>query len=404
MATDYRSPFGLPLFRDFWLASMASNAGAQIQLVGASWMMASLTTTPQMIALVQTSLSLPIMLLSLWGGAIADNLDRRRVMLATQGFLLITSASLAIGAWEGVITPWLLLSFTFLIGCGTAINGPAWQAAVGDMVPRPLLPKAVMFNGMGFNIARSVGPAIGGVIVALGGAASAFLVNSLSYVGLIAVLGRWRPEHAVSDRARERLLPAMGAGVRFAWASPQLRAVLIRTALFSVASSGLVALMPLAARDIIGGEAIVYGLMLGAFGMGAVIGAFSSDRVRNLLSTEALVRLSSLAVAIGGAVVASSAWLAVTLPALALAGAGWLLALGTANMSVQMIAPRWIVAREIALYQMAIFGGLAVGSWMFGFVANNFGVAIALYLASGCQLLSIVAARYFRFPEQGGGG
>ncbi|RYY42134.1 MAG: MFS transporter, partial [Sphingomonadales bacterium] len=150
-------PFAVPLFRAVWMASLVSNFGGLIQSVGASWMMTSLGASPQMIALVQASVSLPIMLLSLWAGAVADNLDRRRVMLAAQSFMLLVSAGLAIGAWLGWITPWTLLAFTFLIGCGTAINGPAWQASVGDMVPRPMLPDAVAYNSMGFNIARSTG-------------------------------------------------------------------------------------------------------------------------------------------------------------------------------------------------------------------------------------------------------
>lgn len=199
------SPFAVPLFRAVWLASLVSNFGGLIQSVGASWMMAGLGASPQMIALVQASTSLPIVLLSLWAGGVADNLDRRRVMLAAQGFMLLVSAGLALGSWLGWITPWSLLVFTFLIGCGTAINGPAWQASVGDMVPRAMLPDAVAYNSMGFNIARSTGPALGGAIVAIAGAAAAFLANAVSYVGLILVLLRWKPD------LPERRLPARAA-------------------------------------------------------------------------------------------------------------------------------------------------------------------------------------------------
>ncbi len=193
VGTEQGSPFSIPLFRSVWIASLASNFGGLIQSVGASWMMIGLGGSPQMIALVQASTSLPIMLLSLWSGAVADNLDRRKVMLAAQFFMLIVSAVLAVGAWAGMLTPWLLLVFTFLIGCGTAINGPAWQASVGDMVPRAALPDAVAYNSMGFNLARSLGPALGGAIVAAAGAAAAFLLNAVSYLGLIMVLARWKP-------------------------------------------------------------------------------------------------------------------------------------------------------------------------------------------------------------------
>ncbi len=223
---------------------MASNFGGLIQSVGASWMMTSLAASPQMIALVQASTTLPIMLLSLWAGAVADNLDRRRVMLAAQGFMLFVSIVLAVCAWAGWLSPWLLLSFTFLIGCGTAINGPAWQASVGDMVPRSVLPSAVALNSMGFNIARSVGPALGGAIVAIAGAAAAFLTNALSYIGLIAVLARWKPDYAPRLLPRETLGLAMAAGVRYVRMSPSLRTVLIRAALFGIAASAVPAMMP----------------------------------------------------------------------------------------------------------------------------------------------------------------
>lgn len=175
-------------------------------------MMVSLASSPQFVALVQASTTLPIMLLSLWAGAVADNLDRRLVMLWAQSFMLVVSAALAACAWWGLLSPWLLLAFTFLIGCGTALNGPAWQASVGDMVPRPVLPGAIAFNSMGFNIARSVGPAIGGLIVAAAGAATAFFANAVSYVGLIVVLARWRPEVPRRLLPRERLGVAMGRG------------------------------------------------------------------------------------------------------------------------------------------------------------------------------------------------
>ncbi|MDP5278904.1 MFS transporter [Sphingomonas sp. DG1-23] len=393
-----RSPFDLPLFRTVWIASLASNFGGLIQSVGASWMMTSLSGSPQMIALVQASVSLPIMLLSLWAGAVADNLDRRRVMLAAQCFMLLVSALLAAGSWAGILTPWLLLAFTFLIGCGTAINGPAWQASVGDMVPRALLPSAVALNSMGFNVARSLGPAIGGAIVAVAGAAAAFLANAVSYVGLIAVLARWRPDLPPARLPRERILVAMAAGIRYVRLSPPIRTVLIRAALFGFAASAVPALMPLVARDIIRGGPLTYGLLLGAFGVGAVAGALGSQWLRRRFSTEGLVRLAAPALASGAATTAATDWLALTLLALALCGAGWVVALSTFNVSVQMASPRWVVARALSLYQMAAFGGLAGGSWVFGMVAGGHGVATALLAAAGVQLLSVAAGLLWRLP------
>jgi MFS family permease len=352
-----------------------------------------------MIALVQASTTLPIMLLSLWAGAVADNLDRRRVMLAAQGFMLAVSVALAVCAWMGVLSPWLLLGFTFLIGCGTAINGPAWQASVGDMVPRSVLPSAVALNSMGFNIARSLGPAIGGAIVAAAGAAAAFLTNALSYIGLIAVLARWQPNYAPRLLPRETLGIAMTAGLRYVRMSPSIRTVLIRASLFGVAASAVPAMMPLIARDLVTGGPLTYGALLGAFGIGAVGGALGSVRLRRRWPTEHVVRLAATGLAIGAATAAVSPWLVLTLAALLLAGAGWVLALSTFNVTVQMAAPRWVVARALALYQMAAFGGMTAGSWLFGSIAEGRGVSSALLVAAGVQLLSVVVGLRLPLPD-----
>jgi MFS family permease len=396
---DPPSPLGVPVFRAVWIASMASNFGGLIQSVGASWMMTSLASSSQLVALVQASTAMPIMLLSLWAGAVADNVDRRIVMLCAQSFMLLVSVALAVCAWTGVLTPALLLAFTFLIGCGTAFNGPAWQASVGDMVPRPLLPGAVALNSMGFNIARSLGPAIGGTIVAAAGAAAAFLTNAVSYVGLIIVLARWRPHTPARLLPRERMGVAMGAGVRYVAMSPNIRIVLLRAAIFSIAASAVPALMPLVARDLMAGGPLTYGILLGAFGIGAVGGALGSGRLRRHLSTESIVRIASAALAVGAAVTGASSMIATAVPALMLAGAGWVLALSTFNVTVQMAAPRWVVARALALYQMAAFGGLAGGSWIFGLTADHQGVSIALFAAAIVQAAGVLIGFALPLPQ-----
>lgn len=392
------SPLAVAIFRAVWLASMASNFGGLIQSVGASWMMTSLGASAEMIALVQTSTSLPIMLLSLWAGAIADNLDKRKVMLAAQTFMFIASLGLAAAAWSGIMTPWLLLSLTFLIGCGTALNSPAWQASVGDMVPRASLPSAVALNSMGFNIARSAGPAVGGAIVAMAGAAAAFLVNALSYVGLMVVLARWRPDEPPRLLPRERIGVAMGAGLRYVAMSPSIRLVMIRATIFGFAASAVPAMMPLVARDVIQGGALTYGLLLGCFGLGAVGGALSSGWLRQRLSTEALVRVATIAMAAGASTIGVSPYLPITFLALAVAGGGWVIALSTFNVSVQMSSPRWVVARALAVYQMAVFGAMAGGSWMFGIVTEHQGPVWALHLAAALQLGGILLGLWLAMP------
>lgn len=380
------SPFAIPIFRAVWFASLASNFGGLIQSVGAAWMMTSLSASPQLVALVPASTTLPIMLLSLWAGAVADNLDRRLIMLTCQIFMLVVSALLALFAWEGMLTPWSLLAFTFLVGCATAINGPAWQASVGEMVPRSQLPSAVALNSMGFNLARSVGPALGGVIVAAAGAAAAFLTNALSYIALSIVLLRWRPDRAPQLLPRERLGVAMRAGLRYVSMSPKIQLVLLRGAAFGVGASAVSALMPLIARDILGGGALTFGLLSGAFGIGAVLGALSSGRLRQRYSIETIVRSAALALALGTAIAASTGWLAVALAGLMLCGAGWVVALSTFNVSVQMSAPRWVLARAVALYQMMAFGGMALGAWLFGWLAEHYGVTTSLHIAAVAQI------------------
>jgi MFS family permease len=393
------SPLRIPIFRGVWIASSLSNLGALIQSVGASWLMLEIARSADMVALVQASVALPVMLLALLAGAMADSFDRRKVMLAAQLLMLIASVALVACTWLDLLTPWLLLAFTFLIGCGAAFNAPAWQAAVGDMVPRAQLPGAVALNAMGFNIARSLGPAIGGMIVAAAGSAAAFAVNTVSYVPLIAVLARWRPAPEPSPLPREPLGTAIGAGVRYVAMSPLIRTVLVRSAAFCVAASATMALMPVVAKELVAGGPTTYGLLLGAFGVGAVGGAVSVAPLRRRLSTEATVQWAGGALAAATALVGLSTQLGVTMAALVVAGAGWVMSLATFNVTVQMSAPRWVVARALSLYQMATFGGLAVGSWLWGEWATDVGVGSALLMASGGLIACALLARWLPLSQ-----
>ena len=395
------SPLAVPAFRAMWLATLVANFGYMIQSVGASWMMTALDGSAQMIALVQTAMSLPIMLFSLWAGALADNRDRRKVMVAAQAAMLIVSATLALGAWLDLLGPWSLLAFTFLLGAAAAVNNPAWQASVGDIVPRALTARAVMLNGMSFNIARSFGPALGGAVVAAGGAAAAFLVNAVSYVGLIVVLARWRPEIAPRRLPPEPLGVAMAAGVRYVRMSPHILVVLRRVMMFSFAAAAAQAVLPLVARDLIGGGPITYGVLLGGFGVGAVAGALAAVHARRL-SADRAVRLASLAVAVGLAGTGASRSLALTLSCLALAGAGWVVAWSTFNVGIQLASPRWVVARALALYQMTAFGGIAAGSWAFGALAERYGVTAALEIAAAVELAGVLLGLRRPLPDPGG--
>ncbi|WP_091734902.1 MFS transporter [Phenylobacterium immobile] len=393
------SPFSVPLFRGIWSANLVAQFGGQIQAVAAAWMMTSMHASPQLIALVQTSTTAPIVLFSLLAGALADGMDRRRVMICAQVFMLFTSACLAVFTGLGLLSPWVLLCFTFLIACGNAFNMPAWQASVGDIVPRSILPNAVAMNGMGFNLARSLGPALGGMLLAYFSAAVAFLVNAVSYIPLSIVLARWKPERSPRSGPPERLHYAMGAGLRYVAMSPSIIRVLFRAALFGFAAAAIPALMPVVARDVLSGGPVVFGALSGAFGVGAVTGAFLGAMLRRKFATETILRIAGLCVAIGALVSAVSHIQMFTMAALLAAGVGWVLGLSTCNVTVQMASPRWVVGRAISVYQMGMFGGMALGSWGFGFLAEHQGVSIALLASGGCQLLAVAAGLFAPLPK-----
>lgn len=398
---DRKSPL-LPLrhqtYRTIWFASIASNFGGLIQAVGAAWMMTALSSSENMIALVQASTSLPIMLFSLVSGALADSFDRRRIMISAQFLMLTASVMLTVFAWFGWLSPWLLLFFTFTIGCGTALNNPSWQASVGEMVPREDLPAAVTLNSVGFNITRSVGPAIGGVIVAVGGAAAAFLVNTFSYFTLIYALVKWQPPKSTSTLPREQLLAAISAGMRYVAMSPNIGKVLVRGFLFGLSASAILALMPLVARDLVQGGPLTYGVMLGAFGVGAVGGALISARLREMLSSEWIVRVAFLGFALSAGVTAISTNAILTALVLTVSGASWVLALSLFNTIVQLSTPRWVVGRALSLYQTLTFGGIAVGSWLWGSLAENYGLSYSLLCSCVLMLLGVVVGFKLTMP------
>ena len=395
------APLQQPVFRAVWIASFVSNLGSLIQNVGAAWMMTAIATSVDMVALVQASLALPIMLFSIPSGAIADNFGRRKVMLVAQCFMLVVSVMLAVSAFTGTMTPWLLLTYTFLLGCGNALNNPAWGAAVGDMVPRADIPAAVTLNSMNYNLCRSVGPALGGIIVAAAGAVTAFAINALSYLALITVLARWKPALPPSKLPRETMGAAMSAGFRYLAMSPNIARVMSRALVFGFATIATLALLPLIARDLLHGGALLYGLLFGAFGMGAVGGALASGKLRELLSKESCVRLGFLGFALCQATAALSPYPWLTLLALSLGGASWVITLSLFNITLQLSTPRWVVGRILSLYQTATFGGMALGSWVWGLIAEEHGSATALLIAAGVALFGLVMGlRWFAMPRK----
>ena len=393
------APFRHATFRTLWTATLASNLGGLVQAVGAGWMMTTISDSSGMVALVQGSTTLPIMIFSLVAGALADNFDRRNIMLAAQILMMVVSSCLAVFALAGWLSPWLLLAFTFLIGCGTALHNPSWQASMGDIVPREDLPGAITLNSMSFNLMRSVGPAVGGLIVAVGGAASAFTLNAVCYIALIRALIRWKPERAPRTLPRETLGSAISSGLRYISMSPNLLKVMFRSFTFGFAAVSILALLPLVTRDLVEGGAFSYGIILGCFGAGAIGGALMNARVRERWANETIIRGTFVIFALSAIALANSRAMWLSCLVLLPAGACWVMTLSLFNVTVQLSTPRWVVGRALALYQTATFGGMAVGSWIWGLVAEGFGTGDALILAGITLIVGAAIGLKFALPE-----
>jgi MFS family permease len=388
-------------FRRIWLASLLSNLGLLIQAVGAAWAMTQMTSSADKVALVQTALMLPVMLISMPAGAIADMYDRRIVSIVSLSIALSGATALTVLAWFGLVTPTTLLAFCFVVGSGMALFGPAWQSSVSEQVPTETLPSAVALNGISYNIARSFGPAIGGIVVATAGAVAAFAANAALYLPLLVVLFLWRRESAPSRLPRERLNRAIVSGVRYIANSPPIKIVLARTMITGLIGGSVSALMPLVTRDLLHGGAQTYGIMLGAFGMGAVIGALNIGEVRKRLGGEAAIR--ACAISMGGSIaaVALSHQPVLTAAALVVAGAAWMLAVALFNIGVQLSAPRWVAGRSLAAFQASISGGIAIGSWGWGRLTDAAGVEAALLVSATLMLLSPLLGHWLHMPRIG---
>ena len=401
-ADSLAAPLRHSVFRRIWLASLLSNLGLMIQAVGAAWAMTQMTSSADKVALVQTALMLPVMLISMPAGAIADMHDRRIVALVSLSISLSGATALTALSWFGLVTPPILLALCFVVGSGMALFGPAWQSSVSEQVPAETLPSAVALNGISYNIARSFGPAIGGVVVAAAGAVAAFAANAVLYLPLLVVLFRWRRVTAPSRLPRERLNRAMVSGVRYIANSPSIRIVLARTFVTGIFGGSVSALMPLVVRDLLHGGAQAYGIMLGAFGMGAVIGALNIGEVRKRMTVEAAVRTCALTMGVAIAAIGLSREPVLTAAALVIAGAVWMLAVALFNIGVQLSAPRWVAGRSLAAFQASIAGGIAIGSWGWGRLTDAAGVETALLVSGGLMFLSPLIGLWLRMPRIGG--
>ncbi|WP_028710756.1 MFS transporter [Paracoccus pantotrophus] len=390
------SVFRYKTFRMLWVGTFISNLGALIQQVGAAWLMTSLTSSPGMIALVQACVTMPIMLGSFPAGVLADCFDRRRIMLTAQIFMLIVSGLVAALAFLDMITPVSLLLFTFLIGCGTALQFPSWQSTFGELVPREELPAAISINAMGTNLTRSIGPAIGGATVALAGPAAAFALNALSYFSVIHALFRWKSKPDASPLPREAFGTAVRTGLVYCLMSPDKLRAICRGFVFCIAAIGIQALLPALVRNEIAASAFAYGVLLGAFGLGAVTAALLSDHIRRRFGPEAICSTGFLVFSLAVAILAGFPGIWLGMVTLYLAGASWLVVLSLVNISIQISTPKWVLGRMMALYMTGIFGGMTIGSWLWGFVSDQLDVRSALFLSSMTLVAGALLGR--RFP------
>ena len=386
------APLREPLFRSLWIAAIVSYTGTWVQIVGSGWLMASLTTSPLMVSLVQAAGALPVFSVILLAGALADIVDRRKLLLFTQFWMVVAAAGLGVLTLMGNVTPWMLLGFTFLLGLGSVMNDPAWQAITPEIVtPRNFAP-AVALNSVGFNVARAVGPALGGLIIMLGGSATTFLVNAASFFGVILVIYRWKRPHVPPER-RERVFRAVRTGLDYFRQSSAVRAVLVRTAVFSVAASALLALLPLMAKPF---GSVGFGIMLGCFGAGALAGAGILPSLRRRMPVNKVVALATLVFAAATFATPRLDTFVAMCASLFAGGGAWITIVATLNVSAQTMCPSWLRARALSMYLLVLQGGMAAGSALWGGIGERWGISTALLIASVSLVAGLSTARRYR--------
>jgi MFS family permease len=392
------SPLRIPLFRNLLIADFASDVGSFMQGVGAAWLMTSLSSSPLQIALIQTATALPFFILALPAGSIGDIVDRRKLILGTEFWMLAIAIILVIATFAHLISPWLLLVLTFALSIGDAVESPAWRAIFPELVPKEELSPALTLNGIEFNLARAVGPALGGVIIAVAGVSTAFLLNVLSFLGVIVVIARWKRHVPKSNLPVESFTGATAAAIRYVRYSPGIGRLLLRSALVIFFSSAFWALLPAVAKNV-SHSSLGYGLLLGFFGTGAVLGAVALQRLRKMYSVEVVV---AVATAVFACVLAATAlvpqlWILCIFSFFG--GAAWTIFMSVFNTLIQRLAPDWVRARVLAVYLFVFQGSMTVGSVLWGVFAEHTSLAKAL-LASGVGIAACLLLRLpFPLPE-----
>jgi len=392
-------PLRQPVFRALWIASLTSNIGTWMQNVGAAWLMTSLTPSPVVVALVQAATSLPVFLVGLPAGALADIVDRRRLLIVSQGWMLLSAAALGVLTLIGFMSSWILLALTFALGLGAAMNTPAWQAIVPEVVSPSELQEAVALNAAGFNVARAVGPALGGLIVGAAGPGPVFLLNAASFIAVMLVVYRWNRQRATSRLPAEHVIGAMRAGIRYVRNAPSLQAVLVRSGVLIVCAAGLWALLPLVARDQLGLGATGYGVLLGCLGIGAVTGATLLPRIKRKFSLDMLVAGATVVFAVATAALAYVQNVFLVGAAMVAGGIAWIALMSSFNAAAQTAAPEWVRARALAVYLLVFQGGMAVGSILWGALATRMGIRAALLVAVFGLIAGLMLITRYRLAE-----
>ncbi len=386
-------PLKLPVFRMLWGTWLAANICMWMSDVAAAWMMTSMTTSPIWVALVQTASTLPVFLLGLPSGALADILDRRRYFIMTQFWVAGVATLLCITVIWGVMTPLLLLALTFANGIGLAMRWPVFAAIVPELVPRPLLPSALALNGIAMNASRIVGPLVAGALIASAGTAYVFVLNAVLSVISGLVIMRWRRTHVPSPLGRERLVSAMRVGLQFVGQSTRLRAVLLQISLFFLNSTAVLALLPLVARNLQGGDAGTFTLLLAAMGAGAILAATYLPRLRQMMSRDTLVLRATMLQSAATLAIAFAPNIYVAVAAMLVNGMAWICCANSLSVSAQLALPDWVRARGMSMYQMAIMGASALGAALWGQIATLASVQTALLAAGVSGTVTMLLAQ-----------
>jgi len=393
------SPLRHTLFRSVWIATIVSNVGTWMQDVGAGWLMTSLSSSPAMVALVEAADSIPVMLLALPAGALADIVDRRRLLIAVQTYLMLVTALLGLLTFLGMMSAWLLLGFIFALGVGSAVMMPAWSAIVPDLVPSQELQQAVALGSVAVNVSRAIGPAIAGVLVAAVGPWLVFVLNALSYIGIITVLVAWKHEHRKSTLPAERFFSAIRVGLRFVMHTRSLQAVLVRGISFFVFASATWSLFPLVVRTELGRGPETYGLLLTCIGIGAVSGAMVLPRFRAGCTRDVLVAGASVLYALAALVLGLSQNIAFLIVAMLATGVAWISILSALQVSAQTSLPPWVRARGLAAFVVTFMSGMALGSILWGQVATHIGIPYALTAAACGMVIAVGLTWRFKLGQ-----